>query len=328
MLSKDTFFELQWLMAKQELKHPRTSYGGSLNQRSKSSSVIDIHTRVSGMHLGILSSNAKHISDWIDSVQIDLNTVDRWDCTTNTKALPEIGLRWNEYDIRALSDSTHAVYEFIVRNKHRDPVIFEGEYWMYDSMIDRKITNIEQLNDRSLLIISFPFMHRLEPRHDMNEILKRCCELGIPVLIDCIWLPLTNNIVKLENTQCIEVIIHSITKMLPLAGIKGGLCFIKSPVPSEMRVTEITGKVGAYVFDQYIRQKGYFYVRNSHLALQQKWCEILSVNPHELVFAGKIDNGHELSRFAWKQNGNIINLCPFYTHNDICTEYLKDKKII
>ena len=66
-------------------------------------------------------------------------------------------------------------------------------------------------------------MEQLKMREDMNEILKRCTELGVPVLLDCIWLPLTSQTLPLQHTDCIEVVTHSVTKMLPLAGIKGGL---------------------------------------------------------------------------------------------------------
>jgi len=329
MLSKQDFFKLKWLVAKNELANPDTT-GSFSFQKSKSDSIFDIHARVSGLHSGFTAPRSKQIIDWIRSIDIDIIKIDQWQMENNNEQLPNIGVRWSEYEKTPMSDTVHCVYEFLYKHRYRTPVVFTGEYWYFDEIIDKKINQLEELTKDAALVISYPFMEQLQTKHDMNAILKKCCELDIPVMLDCIWLPLTNEIHKLENVDCIDMITHSVTKMLPLAGIKGGFCYYRKPLPMRMRHNEIHGKVGAYFLNKLIEQKGYWYVRDSHEEMQSKWCKILDLKKHDMVLAGTYDNGHELEEFGAKKNnpGNLFSLVPFYNHDQICTDFLLDKKLI
>ena len=329
MFDKELFFKLKWLIAKKELVTPETT-GSFSFQRPKSNSIIDIHARVSGLHLGFYASRARHILDWMNSLDLNIIEIDQMIIGNDFESFPDIGVRWSEYEITAMADTVHCVYEFLYKHKDRNPIIFNGEFWYYNKIIKDKIDTIDQIKSDSVLVISYPFMEQLKMREDMNEILQRCTELGVPVLLDCIWLPLTSQTLELHNTDCIEVVTHSVTKMLPLAGIKGGFCFYKKPLPIEMRHNEIHGKVGAFFLREIIKQKGYWYVRDSHKKLQQKWCGILDLETHDVVNAGIFREGHPLAEFGAKQRNtmNLFSLNPFFNHDEICTRYLKDNGII
>jgi hypothetical protein len=329
MFDKELFFKLKWLIAKSELKNPQTA-GSFSFQKPRSNSIIDLHSRVSGLHLGFHASRAKHILEWINSVELDIIKIDQMPVENNFDDFPDIGLRWSEYEMTAMADTVHCVYEFLYKHKDRNPVIFNGEFWYYGKIINSKINRPDQIKKDSVLIISYPFMEQLSVREDMNQILNRCTELGVPVLLDCIWLPLTSQTYKLQNTDCIEIVTHSVTKMLPLAGVKGGFCFYKKPLPIEMRHNEIHGKVGAYFLKQMIEQKGYWYVRDSHKHLQEKWCSILDLEKHNIVNAGIFNEGHPLAEFGAKQMNtmNLFSLNPFFNHDAVCTRFLQDKGVI
>lgn len=325
MLSKENFFKLKWLIAKNELKFPDTT-GSFSFQRAKSDSIIDIHTRVSGLHLGLSASRAEHMLEWIKSLQLDLMKIDRWIIKNNFDQLPNIGIRWAEYEKTAMADTVHCVYEFLQKHKERKPIIFNGEFWYFAKIIANQIHTVDEIKKDSVLVISYPFMEKFKVKNNMNHILQRCCELNVPVLLDCIWLPLTKESYLLEHTDCIEMITHSMTKTLPLAGIKGGLCFYKKPLPIEMRHNEIHGKIGAFIFDKLINEKGYWYVRDSHHELQKKWCNILGLEQHDLVMVGTFKDNHALQEFGMKKNnpGNLFSLVPFFNHDKVCTRFLKD----
>lgn len=329
MLNKEDFFKLRWLMAKNEFKYPDTT-GSFSFQRAKSNSIIDIHTRVSGIHLGLTASRSKHMLDWIKLLQLDLLSIDRWIINDNSHKLPNIGIRWTEYEKTAMADTVHCVYEFLQKHNDRKPIIFNGEFWYFGKIIENQIKTIDEIKKDSVLVISYPFMENLKVKDNMNQILKRCCELNVPVLLDCIWLPLTSELYFLEHTDCIEMITHSMTKTLPLAGIKGGFCFYKKPLPIEMRHNEIHGKIGAFIFDKLINEKGYWYVRDSHYELQKKWCSILGLEQHDVVIVGTYKNNHPLKEFGLKKNNpeNLFSLVPFFNHDLSCTNFLIDKKLI
>ena len=329
MLSKEDFFKLKWLIAKDEIKNPDTT-GSFSFQRPKSNSIIDMHTRASGLHLGFVASRAEHILSWIKSVPLNIIEIDQWIIEDKIEKLPHIGIRWSEYELTAMADTMHCVYEFLYKHKDRTPIVFNGEFWYFSKIIENKINSIDEIDKNSVLVISYPFMEKLQIRPDMNLILQKCCELNVPVLLDCIWLPLTDEISTLKNTDCIEIITHSVTKMLPIAGIKGGFCFYKKPLPIEMRHNEIHGKIGAYFLNEIIDQKGYWYVRDSHKSLQKKWCAILDLKKHDVVYAGIYQKDHPLAEFGAKTINplNIFSLVPFFNHDKVCTEFLQDKGLI
>tara|TARA_E500000318_G_scaffold77732_2_gene72524 strand:- start:405 stop:1397 length:993 start_codon:yes stop_codon:yes gene_type:complete len=328
MLDKELFFKLKWLVAKNELLKPDTT-GSFSFQRPKSDSIIDIHTRVSGLHLGFSPPRTQSILTWISSVPVDILEIDRWIVKTQIENMPDIGIRWSEYEMTAMSDTVHCVYEFLQKHRERKPVIFKGEFWYFDKIIENKIARLDELTKDSVLIISCPYMERLQVKSNMNDILQRCCELGIPVLMDCIWLPLTSEKISLKNTDCIEMITHSVTKMLPLAGIKGGFAFYKKPLPIEMRHNEIHGKIGAYYLDKFIKQKGYWHVRDSHVQLQEKWCKIFGLEKHQVVIAGCLGNDNTLKDYGAKHINplNLFSLVPYFNHDKSCTKFLADNGI-
>ena len=99
MFDKELFFKLKWLIAKKELVTPETT-GSFSFQRAKSNSIIDIHARVSGLHLGFYGSRAKHILDWIAETLPDIKPKD---CDVEYLGEPTVTLM-NDEEIREFAE--------------------------------------------------------------------------------------------------------------------------------------------------------------------------------------------------------------------------------
>ena len=327
MLDEETFFKCKWIIAKNELAN-KDKRGPQRYQSPLSDSILDIHARVTGVHKGLIAAKTPASLDWIKVQQLDLLKIDQWQVDIDITKMPDFGIPWNEFEALPLADTINSVYEFLYTHKDKRPIIFEGEYWYHETIVKNKINSIDQIKPKDVLVISFPFFNDFTARSDMDDILEKCSSLCVPVLLDCIWLPLINKIPKLKNTDAIEVITQSVTKTLPLSGTKGGILFKKKPL-THAEVTYGTGnKLGSWLFNKYMNDKGYFYIRDSHRDLQNKWCNILAIKPHDMVYVGICDNKSFLKKYSMGQgNGNLISLVPFFENDKMLSLFLKDNSV-
>src|SRR5210317_146633 len=327
MLDRKTYEQIKWIVARSEFVDPRKR-GGFSYQRPRSSSVIDMHQRVSGVHLGIRAVQTKEILDWMDTLDIDLLNINQLDHRFDKSKLPDIGLPYEEFSLIPLSTTIHTALEFINKHKDKHPLIFKNDFWYYKEIIETEITQLEQIHKDSLLIISVPFFEKFTVKEDMDAILKRCTDLGVPVMLDLIWLPLIQDNVQLENTDCVEVITHSMSKVLPISGIKGGLCPWRSPASDRHYMYPLGNNLGFYITQKYFQDFEYFHVRDSLIPHRNKWCATLGLEKNKFVYTGVIPDGHFLhdqSCHALRiPNSNLFNLIPFYENDDAITKFLND----
>ena len=150
----------------------------------------------------------------------------------------------------------------------------------------------------------------------------------IPVLLDCVWLPLIKDIIKIEQADCIEVITHSMTKTLPLAGIKGGIVFKRKPIVWQEKMYPLGNKLGSWLFSKYVNELGYNYVSTSLRPLQKKWCELLDLDVHDMAYIGKCKGNTYLQKYSL-HNGksDLVSLVPFFENDKMLSLFLKDNNV-
>lgn len=327
MLDKKYYEQIKWIIARSELVDKRKR-GGFAYQKPKSSSTIDMHQRVSGLHLGIRAVQTDEMLDWMSSLKIDLLDINQLEFDFDRSKLPDIGLRYEEFTITPLSTTIHTALEFMNCYKDRKPVIFKNDFWYYKEIIDTEITNVDQIQKDSLLIISVPFFEKFTVKENMTEILQRCTDLGVPVMLDLIWLPFIEDEVKLSDTDCVEVITHSMTKVLPMSGIKGGLCMWRSPAQSRHNTYPLGSNLGFYITQRYFNDFDYFHVRDSLIEPRDKWCSMLGLQKNKFVYTASIPEGHYLQDQSLHAHripeSNLFNLVPFYENDYIITKYIND----
>tara|TARA_R110001592_G_C13150166_1_gene748121 strand:+ start:1415 stop:2398 length:984 start_codon:yes stop_codon:yes gene_type:complete len=327
MLVEETFFKLKWIVAKNELANS-DKRGSQTYQKPMSGSILDIHARASGIHTGLVAAKTDSIIEWLKNINIDLFLVDKWTVDIDNEKLPSIGINWNEYQAQPMSDTVNCVYEFLYKHKTRRPTVFSKDFWYFESIIDHKIETVSQLDKNDVLILSFPFFGDFQIKKNINELLDICVTKEIPVLLDCVWLPLIKDIIKIEQADCIEVITHSMTKTLPLAGIKGGIVFKRKPIVWQEKMYPLGNKLGSWLFSKYINELGYNYVSTSLRPLQKKWCELLDLDVHDMAYIGKCKGNTYLQKYSL-HNGksDLISLVPFYENDKMLSLFLKDNHV-
>lgn len=324
MLDEETFFKLKWIVAKNELANV-DKRGSQTYQKPMSGSILDLHSRASGIHTGLVAAKTDSILSWLKNINIDLFLVDKWTVDIDCNKLPDIGINWNEYQTQPMSDTMNCVYEFLYKHRTRRPTVFSKDFWYFESIIDNKIANVSQLEKNDVLILSFPFFGDFQIKKDINELLDVCVTKEIPVLLDCVWLPLIKDIIKIEQADCIEVITHSMTKTLPLAGIKGGIVFKRKPVLWQEKMYPLGNKLGTWLFAKYLDDLGYNFVEKSLRPLQEKWCKIFGLEKHDMVYVGVCGTDSFLKKYSLHDGtSDLISLVPYMENDRELTRYLAD----
>ena len=320
--------QMKWIIAKAELvdNHKR----GSLSyQKPKSSSTFDMHERVSGLHLGLRSANLPDIVSWLKSIKVDMYEFNHSEDKIQSSSLPDIGMHWDEYECEPMSATVHTVLEFMQQHRDRTPVVLKNEYWYHQKLAQRTIEKLDDLSKDDLLILSVPFYSNFKNHGFVNKILSTCTEIGVPVLLDIIWLPLTKEVIKLTHTDCVEVVTHSISKMLPMAGMKGGFAYWKKPVSKEQSLYPLGNKLIYNICKRYLDEFGYHYVRDRFIPYQSKWCKIFGIDTHDLCYVGSIPKGHWLETenlhvHEFNIDNKLFNLVPYMENDIVLTRFLQD----
>ena len=331
MLDEETHTQLKWIIARSELVNYKKR-GSLAYQKPASDSTFDMHKRVSGLHLGLRAVKIPEIVDWVEQLNPNLFKVSNTEIKLPNKALADIGITWEEYECEELGTTVHSVLEFINYNKGRVPVVFDGEFWYHQKIIGKKITEIKDIQKDNCLVMSLRFFTDFKIPSNIDDILSRCSELKVPVLLDLIWMPLIDNVKKLKNTDCIQVITYSFTKTIPIAGIKGGFCFWKKPVNEERKLYPLGNRLGSWISQKYLEEFGYNYVKDSLRNLQSKWCKILGLETYDFVMVGKIPEGHRLeqkhihSHLKMDVDTKLFSLISYYENDIVLTKFLEDIK--
>ena len=331
MLDRKHYEQIKWNIARSELVDPKKR-GGFAYQKPKSESTIDMHQRVSGLQLGLRAVQTNEMVNWLQDINLDLLQVNQLEHRFDHGVLPDIGLRYQEFTMTPLSTTIHTALEFLNMHKDRKPVIFENDFWYFKEIINDEISQPEQISSDNILIISVPFFKDFKHRKDMDVILERCCDLGVPVMLDLIWLPLTHEKIYMQNTDCVEVITHSMTKLLPMSGIKGGVCFWRSPAQQRHNTCPLGGNVGFYITQKYFQDFDYYHVRDSLDELHKKWCGLLSLEPTDFVLSAQIPQGHLLEDQSLHSHripdSKLLSLIPFYENDRSISHYLEDQGML
>ena len=111
--------------------------------------------------------------------------------------------------------------------------LFKGEYpynrdigiFEYSSQMIEHEANIHK-NDA--VILSYPFSGTGTKHDDYDEIMERCNELDVPVLLDCAWLGSAKNQHIDVTHKCIYGVAFSLTKSLSCGNWRSGICFSRT----------------------------------------------------------------------------------------------------
>ena len=194
---------------------------------------------------------------------------------------------------------------FTATNPTRRLVSFAGEY-IYHNIMQRTIygntttlTHADQIHSNDCVVISCPFADTGEEHPEMNEILARCDQLGVPLLLDMAYINISEGInIDLEH-NCIEAITTSLSKVFPLGYVRVGMRMKKNNIDDGLDMTtssDWVNKLGIGMSDCVLEQFDSNFIVNKYKQQQIDMCKQLGVNVSKSVIFG-IDNSNKYNEY-------------------------------
>jgi hypothetical protein len=190
--------------------------------------------------------------------------------------------------------TTESFDKFYIKNRARRFRCFKGEY-VYHRLVWRNSwpnwvwLDDECLDSNDAVVVSLPFSDT-GSKHRLHEaLLDQCNEKGIPVLVDCAYFGICDNIDFNFNHTCITDITFSLSKVFPVAHSRIGMRLTKTDDDDSLFVTNKIGYInrfGPQLGLELISKFGPDYIFNKYRQQQLDLCFEHSVTPSDTVLFG------------------------------------------
>lgn len=215
--------------------------------------------------------------------------------------------------------TTNTFDMFVASHPTKRLVTFDGEY-IYHSIMQRAIyghtyslSHPDQIQSNDCLIISCPFADTGGEHPNMKEILARCDQLKVPVLLDLAYINIAQNITIDLRHDCIEALTTSLSKVFPLGHVRVGMRMKKQNIDDGLDMTTASdwvNKLGIGIANSLIKQFDSNYIFNKYKQKQTAMCNQLDVTPSKCVIFG-IDQNKKYSEY---NRGFLTNRLCFSKH--------------
>lgn len=244
-----------------------------------------------------------------------LYAYDYWIKSTTLNNFTGLG----DFKYRCYSNGTTEAFDkFYMKNASRRFRCFKGEY-MYHRLAWRNSFNWAYIEDAPLhkndaVVISLPFADTGNVHEEYFNLMRKCCELGIPVLIDCAYFGVCRNINIDVAYPCITDITFSLSKTFPVAYARIGMRYTKDDNDDTMFVyhkINYNNKIGALIGLEYFKTFTPDYIPQKYIDKQLNFCNNLDVQPSSTVLFG-IDTKNKYNQYNRGGNTNRLSFHKQY----------------
>ena len=202
------------------------------------------------------------------------------------------GLEDFEYKVYS-NGTTEAFDKFYMKNAKRRFRCFKGEY-MYHKLAwrDKFVWNyIEDapLHKADAVVVSLPFADTGDKHTEYHNLMRKCSDMNIPVLIDCAYYGACRHIHIDLAYPCITDVTFSLSKTFPVAYARIGMRYTRVDDDDTMFVyhkISYNNKIGALIGLEYFKNFSPDYIPNKYLDKQQDFCNTLGIETSKTVLFG------------------------------------------
>lgn len=201
----------------------------------------------------------------------------------------------DKFSVKAYSNGTTEGFDkFYLRNLNRRFRCFRGEYMYHGASWklycpEWKFIEDAPLESTDAVVVSLPFSDTGNQHSKMNELLDTCDRLQIPVLVDCAFVGICQNIDFDFDRNCITDITFSLSKTFPVANLRIGMRLTRDDNDDGLLVhtkTNYNNRLGAAVGLDLIQQFSVDWNVTKYQDHQIKLCQELDVVPSNTVIFG------------------------------------------
>lgn len=197
--------------------------------------------------------------------------------------------------------TTEGFDKFYLKNAKRRFRCFRAEYMYHilswrNCFPDWKYLEDEPLDSNDAIVLSFPFADTGNKHHQMDAIMARATELGIPVLLDMAYFGICSGLDFDLTWPCITDITFSLSKSFPIPHARVGMRLTRTDDDDPLFVvnkTNYCNRMSAAIGHHMIDRFGPDHIPDTYRDLQQQWCREIGAEPSHCVIFG---NGDE----RWK----------------------------
>ena len=211
--------------------------------------------------------------------------------------------------------TTESFDKFYMKNAQRRFRCYKGEY-MYHKLAWRDKFNWAWLEEAPLhkndaVIISLPLSDTGDKHSLYHELMRKCSNLDIPVLVDCAYYGSCRHIHIDLAYPCITDVTFSLSKTFPVAYARIGIRYTKVDDDDTMFVyhkINYNNKIGALLGLEYFKNFTPDYIPNKYVDKQTELCNSNNVLPSKTVLFG-IDNNNKHPQY---NRGGTSNRLSFH----------------
>ena len=211
----------------------------------------------------------------------------------------------DQYQIDYSAGTTQSFDSFYFRHRNRRFRCYTGEYfyhlktWISNQVNWSFITNDDPITKNDAVIISMPFCDTGSLHPEYNNLINTCEQLGVPVLIDCCYYPISGNVNIDVSSTCIDSVAFSLSKAFPVANLRIGVRYTRDIFDGQKLHDRINynNNLSAHIGLQLISRFSSDYIYNTYQDKQKTVCNYFGLIPgNSVVFAVGDSNWDQYSR--------------------------------
>lgn len=313
--------------------------------------------RINGLYIG---SRIDRDPDFEKSFQHNIKNIDVTQALTKSDQLDKLESRFTDWvlshetnKITGLESfepdysegSTQAFDSFYLRHKDRRFRCLVGEYfyhiktWSSIGTDWSWLSNVDDLDQGDALVVSVPFCDTARKPKELEALLARCDELGIPVLLDlCYWIISSGLEIDL-NHECIDTVAFSLSKAWPVSTARIGMRYTRKDTFDGQKLHSTIGynnNLGAYIGNILLDIYAPDWIHKQRVGRYNSICDVFKLEKTNSVNFGLGDNNWNTysRRLMLESYGldydpslfvNRICFNKIYQHWDLFKDFIKNE---
>jgi hypothetical protein len=211
----------------------------------------------------------------------------------------------DQYQIDFSAGTTQSFDSFYLRHRNRKFRCYIGEYfyhlktWTSNQLNWSFITEDDPISDTDAVVISMPFCDTGSLHPEYNQLITVCEKLGVPILVDCCYYPISGNINIDVTSRCIDTVSFSLSKAFPVANLRIGIRYTRDTFDGQKLHDTINynNTLSAHTGLRLIDKFSSNYIYDQYHEKQQSVCDYFELIPgNSVMFAIGNSDWNQYSR--------------------------------